>query len=322
MVREGRKVPGLAMVVALTLVACGGEAESAPERDGGEPIVEEMGETPGSVVARHVVPAPPESEGESEVPGEGEVPSSADAPREEASAARATGAAPPSNGGEAEAGSRPTAGPAAGTRPVRSEPRPETVRRTDVEPLPPEPTPRPELRQPRIRQGTRLVTTLVTPLDTRTARPGDPFTARLAGDVLAPDGMVLVPEGARVFGRVVESRASEGPDDPAVLRLSPESVEVEGVQRPLRATLVEAEVEVGSRDSDAETAGKVAAGAAVGALLGQIVGRDTKSTVGGAAAGAAAGTAVAVASRGGHAVMGAGARLVFRVNETIVLGGR
>jgi 3-hydroxymyristoyl/3-hydroxydecanoyl-(acyl carrier protein) dehydratase len=56
-----------------------------------------------------------------------------------------------------------------------------------------------------ITAGTELHATLDTPLSTRTAKPGDRFTATIAVQVGDTSGVAVIPEGARVEGEVAEA---------------------------------------------------------------------------------------------------------------------
>lgn len=218
----------------------------------------------------------------------------------------------------------PAPAPAPSTRPAapRSEPPPAVApsvppQRTDVDPPAldrPEPA---EELPPAIPAGTELVTRLTASLETGVNQAGDVFTARVDEDVLAANGMVMVPMGSEIRGRVIEARESSGPDDAAVILLQVDALVVDGVEVPVRASVVDAEVETSVRDSNTRTAAKVAIGAAAGAGLGRLLGRNGRSTTAGAVAGAAAGTAVALATRDGHAVMAPGSRIVIRFDEAV-----
>jgi hypothetical protein len=62
---------------------------------------------------------------------------------------------------------------------------------------------------------------------------GDTFYARVVEEILAPDGMVLVPEGARMSGRLVQvSEVSPTVTTPSVA-LTFESLEIDGITVPL-----------------------------------------------------------------------------------------
>jgi hypothetical protein len=194
------------------------------------------------------------------------------------------------------------------------------------------PTPRPALpsapssapaqapaARPFVAAGTQLATTVEDEMSTETAKQGDRFHAVLADDVLGENGVVLIPKGAVVNGRVATSRESAGANDPAVLELEVESITTGGQTLALQADVVEVEAEIGRRDSSQKTAVKVGAGAAAGAVIGRILGGDKKDALKGAIAGAAAGTAAAIATKDGQAVVKPGARMVVRLTDRLVL---
>lgn len=169
--------------------------------------------------------------------------------------------------------------------------------------------------------GRTLDLTVEAKLSTSASKVGDPFTATATDDVLGSGGEVLLPMGTQFKGRVVQSQESTGSDQPAVLALQVESVTVNGVERPLKATVVELDVKTEARDSGTRTAAKVGIGAAAGALVGQILGKDREGTLKGAAVGAAAGTAAAIATKDGHATVEQGARMMIRLDERLMVGG-
>lgn len=179
----------------------------------------------------------------------------------------------------------------------------------------------PEPERVEVAAGTRLTAVVDSDISTRTHETGSGFHVRVAESVHAPDGAVLVPEGALLEGRIAEARRSGGPDEEAVLVLDFEHLVIEGERTPLYATLAEAELESETGDSGARTAAKVATGAAAGAVIGQILGKDTRSTVQGAAAGAVAGAGIALTTRDGHAVIREGSTLVVLVDRPVVVAG-
>jgi hypothetical protein len=286
-VRQTLKVPALALVGALVLSACGGDAESAADLES-ERIATEVAEELQEQEEGAVTEAPAET-----------APPPASTPP---AATQRPAPASPSTGGST---------PPQQEEVAPTQPAPETES-SFVEPeAEPEPV--------AIPTGSQLTALLQSSLSTRTHEAGDRFRARVTGELLAADGMVLVPEGSMLEGRVLESRASAGADEEAILVLSIESLTMNGGSYPLLASVMEAEMQTSARDSGTRSAAKVATGAAAGAVIGQILGRDTRSTVGGAAAGAAAGAGVAISTRDGHAEIQEGARLVVQINEPVIL---
>lgn len=281
------KVPALAFLVALALAACGGDAESASDLDSErlDPVAETaVEETEAGEVEADEAPR-----------GEVRTPDAAAPP------ARQETAPPP-----------PAQSPAAGgAAPPEAQLQPEQA--TEPETL------APEVEPVAIPAGARIVGVLEHSISTRSHEAGDRFEARVVEEVLAADGMVLVPEGARLVGRVVEAEASRDSDRDAVLVLAFESLVMNGQTFPMNSTVVEVEMAADAGDSGTRSAAKVATGAAAGAVIGQILGRDTRSTVRGAAAGAVAGAGVAVTTRDGHAQIQEGARLVVQVDQPVIL---
>jgi hypothetical protein len=169
--------------------------------------------------------------------------------------------------------------------------------------------------------GTMIPARMDSEISTRTHAAGDEFRATVSEDLRGADGMVLVPAGAEVIGRVTTSQASSERDEGATLVLSFEALMVDGMALPIRATVIDAEVRGDAADSRTRSAATVATGAAAGAVLGQILGRDTRSTVAGAAVGAVAGAGIAMTTRDGHAVVPAGSTLRLQLDEPLVAGG-
>ena len=116
--------------------------------------------------------------------------------------------------------------------------------------------------------GTRMTFRLAQPLSTDSNRAGDRFYASLVGDVVSPQGDILVHAGSRTDGVVAVAQESQSADEPTVLQLRLESLEIGGEARSVRTTIVETEVRSQTRDSGGETAAKIGLGTAAGALVG------------------------------------------------------
>jgi hypothetical protein len=170
-----------------------------------------------------------------------------------------------------------------------------------------------------VKTGTHIMIRLAEPVSTSDNHDGDRFEAVVVDAVEASDGSVAIPAGAAAHGTVVQSHQSTGPDDPAVIAVRIDGVDVNGTTRPLDAHVVSADPATSAGDSNAETAGKIAIGAAAGAILGQIVGKDTRSTIAGAGAGAVAGTVIALSTRKGNATLENGSVIVVELEEPITL---
>lgn len=162
-----------------------------------------------------------------------------------------------------------------------------------------------------IPSGSSLEVRLDETLSTRFTRVG----ARISGSVSEPvvsDGVLLVPEGAKVEG-VVTSITSQPPAVSAEF----DALHVDGTVYSIRGVVTDQAMVRRSEMKD--EAAKIGGGAAAGAVLGGVIGGDVKGAAIGAAAGAAAGTGVAMATKEKWAVLPAGSRLALRLEESLRL---
>jgi hypothetical protein len=185
----------------------------------------------------------------------------------------------------------------------------------------PPPSPPPS-RVVSVPAGTTIPAVMEVTLSTRTHNVGDIFHAQISEEILAADGMVLVPQGARLEGRVVQASQSSSSQEEALLLLTFENLLIQGERYPIDAVVTEVAMESSAQASGTRTAATVATGAAAGAVVGRILGGGTRSTVAGAVVGAVAGTGVALTTRDGHASINQGARVVVRLDSPTVLSGR
>ena len=165
-----------------------------------------------------------------------------------------------------------------------------------------------------IPSGTSLEIQLDETLSTRTTRVGSPISGSVLKQVIY-DGVVVIPEGARVGG-VVTSISRE----PPVVSAELDALRVDGTLYSIRGVVTEAAMVRRSEMKD--EAAKIGGGAAAGAVLGGAIGGNVKSAAIGAAAGAAAGTGVALATKERWAILPAGSRLSMRMEEPLRLALR
>ncbi len=169
-----------------------------------------------------------------------------------------------------------------------------------------------------IEAGTLLTFEVREDISTASHEVGDSFSLVLVDAAAGPSGAVLS-AGSPARGLVTASHSSSGPEDQSTLGLRVTSVEVDGSQKTLVGEAQSADIETSTRDSGTRTAATIATGTAAGAVIGQILGRDTRSTVRGAAVGTAVGVGVALTTRGGHAELPVGSRIVVRLSEDLTL---
>jgi hypothetical protein len=195
---------------------------------------------------------------------------------------------------------------------------PQVERGTVVHPVSTQAAPTPRAEPVRgIPAGTLLTLEVREDLSTSSHRSGDAFHLRLV-DAVTGTGGGMLPAGTPARGLITEARSATGPDAPSVLGLRVGSIEIRGSQRTIHREVGLAEVEPSTVDSGTRTAAATAAGAATGTSTGQIPGRDIRSTAAGAAAGTAVGVGVALMTRGGHATLPAGSRIILRLDRDLV----
>ncbi len=87
--------------------------------------------------------------------------------------------------------------------------------------------------------GTKLNGTLQQPISTQTTLPGSRFTAALSADV-SRNGVVLLPAGSIVYGRITHIHGGRRISGPSAIRLQPDSVSLpDGTVYPLRAEVTD-----------------------------------------------------------------------------------
>jgi hypothetical protein len=140
-----------------------------------------------------------------------------------------------------------------------------------------------------IPEGTRFVVRLDDTLDTKKLKPGKKFKAKLAEDLVAPNG-ATIPAGKKVKGHISDvDRGAHGR-----ILISWDEIETRHGSRPLIASISDVPGEKGVKPIGSE--GEI-----------EKKGRDTRRTVEAAAIGAAVGAGTgAIAGGGKGAVIGAG----------------
>jgi hypothetical protein len=156
-------------------------------------------------------------------------------------------------------------------------------------------------------------------ITTRTAKVGDPFTARVVEDVRNAAGKVVIPAGSQVNGTVTEVRPNPNPNTPGTLTLAVSSVTIRGTNYPLEASIDSLETVHKGRGITTGDAAKVGAGAAAGAILGRVIGGNKKGTIIGGIVGGAVGAGVAQTSKDSDIVLPAGAHIIVTVTKPLTV---
>jgi hypothetical protein len=154
-------------------------------------------------------------------------------------------------------------------------------------------------------------------ISSRSAKPGDAFTARVVADVQDAAGRVAIPAGSLVSGTITDVKSAPNPSSPGTLTLAVNSVAVNGRSYPLNASIDSLATERHGQPISGGDAVKVGVGAAAGAIIGQVIGKDSKGTIIGAAVGAAAGGAYAAMTKDGDISLPAGTHILVTLSQRL-----
>ena len=177
-------------------------------------------------------------------------------------------------------------------------------------PAPAEPEP-PKPVQVEIVAGTPVVVRMIDGIDSEVNRAGEVFRASLDAPLMA-EGEVVVPEGADLFVKLIESKSAGRLAGRSELRLELIRLQFQGKSYPLVSSTYE---QVGTSRGK-RTAATVGGGAAVGAIIGAIAGGGKGAAIG-AAVGGAGGTAVQVLTKGQQIRVPSETRLEFRLEAPL-----
>jgi hypothetical protein len=154
-------------------------------------------------------------------------------------------------------------------------------------------------------------------ISSRSAKPGDAFTATVVSDVQDAAGRIAIPAGSLVSGTITDVKSAPNPSSPGTLTLAVNSVAVNGRSYPLNASIDSLATERHGQPVSGGDAVKVGVGAAAGAIIGQVIGKNSKGTIIGAVVGAAAGGAYAAATKDGDISLPAGTHVHVTLNQRL-----
>lgn len=177
-------------------------------------------------------------------------------------------------------------------------------------PAPP-PLPKPVVKQVTLPEGTVIPIRVTETLDTKTAQPNDVFHGSLAGD-LGTEGVIAVPHGSAVMGRIVDAKEAAHFKGAALLSLELTELTARGQ----KITLVTEAYTKQAAARGKNTAEKAGGGAAFGAIIGALAGGGKGAAIGGLAGGAA-GTGVNAATRGQQVVIPTETVINFRLQSPV-----
>jgi hypothetical protein len=167
--------------------------------------------------------------------------------------------------------------------------------------------------------GTFLDMAVADTISSRSAKPGQEFTASVVADVKDAAGHVVIPAGSTVHGTIDAVKPAPNPNTSGTLTLSVSSVTIRGTSYPLAAHIDSLETVRKGRGVTRGDAAKVGGGAAAGAILGRILGGNAKGTVIGGIVGGAAGAAVAAGTKDADIVLPKGAHINATLTQALAV---
>ena len=178
-------------------------------------------------------------------------------------------------------------------------------------PPPPPAPPKPVVKEVTLPEGTVIPVRITETLDSKTAQANDVFHASLAGD-LGTQGVIAIPRGAPVMGRIVDAREAAHFKGASLLSLELTELSARGK----KITLVTDTFSKEGAARGKNTAEKAGGGAVVGSIIGALAGGGKGAVIGGLAGGAAGG-GVNAATRGQQTVIPTETLINFRLQSPV-----
>lgn len=164
--------------------------------------------------------------------------------------------------------------------PIERIPPDQRAQSTPPPPPPPPPPAAPIFRDITVPAGTTLPIRITQTLDSATTQLGENFTGAVASDIII-DGLVAIPKGATVSGRVDDVQEAAHFKGNSLLTIEVTRLKHRGENLPIATD----PYSVAGKGRGKNTAEKVGGGAAVGAILGGIFGGGKGAAIGAAAGG-------------------------------------
>ena len=188
-------------------------------------------------------------------------------------------------------------------------------------PAPAAPAPAPAPASSSLAAGTSFSATTDAEIRSNKNKVGDQVTATVASDVKDAAGRVVIPAGAQVTLQVTAIKESENKGDTTgTLTLKPTSIAINGVSKPLPASISGVTTKLEGRKTNAGDIAKVGVGTGVGAVVGRVIGGSSKGAIIGGIIGGAVGTQRAIETKDRDVVLPQGTTVTFTLDDKLVAG--
>jgi len=161
--------------------------------------------------------------------------------------------------------------------------------------------------------GTSILVRMLDTVDSSKNPPGSRFTATLETNLVV-NGVVLVPKGNTIYGRLAEAKQAGRATGSSELQLELTDIVVHGTAYPLFTS----DYQVKGSSSGKRSAKRLLGGAGLGAVIGAVAGNAGM----GAAIGASAGAVGSVAQKGKSVNVPSETLLEFRLQQPASLPAR
>lgn len=158
-----------------------------------------------------------------------------------------------------------------------------TVRRTVVT--------RPAIKLYSVQTGEKFRVRMNETINSKTARAGDRFTTTVTEPVYSDNGVIVIPLGSTVVGRINSVRAAKKGGDPGSIDVSFVEVKLpNGTRRTINGSLTDLDTKKAKSDAEGTASGDdrkndkiifIGGGAAGGAILGGAIGGGKGALIGG-----------------------------------------
>jgi hypothetical protein len=156
-------------------------------------------------------------------------------------------------------------------------------------------------------------------ISSRTAKPGDVFTATVVANVSDAAGRVTIPAGSEVSGTITDVKQASSPTSSGTLTLTVNSVTVRGRTYPIEASIDSLDTQRQGQGVSGGDVAKVGVGAAAGAILGRVIGKNTKGAVIGGIMGGIVGAGIAVQTKHADIVLPAGTHVLVTLVQHLTV---
>ena len=211
-----------------------------------------------------------------------------------------------------------TPAPAPAPKPVpKPKPKPAAPAPAAAAPAAPAPAPAPS----GLAAGTSFSAATDAEIRSHKNKVGDQVTATVASDVKDAAGRVVIPAGSRVTLQVTAIKESENKGDTTgTLTLKPTTIAINGISKPLPASISGVTTKLEGRKTNAGDIAKVGAGTGVGAVVGRVIGGSTKGAIIGGIIGGAVGTQRAIETKDRDVVLPQGTSVRLTLDDKLVAG--